>query len=189
MWSKAPWPRRLVFLYRVLVNDPVLRWQRRFCGPRTLKGPGLHCALCNGDLGDGGQIYLVRDVYFEPSLGHDAKNLVRTVIRYTSLGRPVLIETHRLNFIESEEQALGSLNALEDGLSGILRALPEVRFMSSVELADAIREDDTQLVEQAIIPRMRVWLRRIDELHLTKRLVTATGMSLILWIMRKTLRV
>ena len=55
--------------------------------------------IYNGDTGAGNLIYVVRDDYFEPKLGHRAERGLEAVARKTRTGRPTLFETHRFNFV------------------------------------------------------------------------------------------
>jgi hypothetical protein len=149
---------------------------------------GVDKIINNGDFGEGGQIYLSRDIYFEPSLGHDAKKLVDAAIRQARLGCPILVEMHRYNFLGDDERVNASLKILEDGMAGVLRALPDVRFMSSARLAEVFRRRDATMVERSPIPRLRVWLRRIDERRSFKKITVMSGLAAILWLLRKALR-
>lgn len=145
---------------------------------------GADKIMNNGDRGDAGQLYLVRDVYFEPALGHDPQRLLRDAMLHTQLGRPVLIEMHRFNFMGGEERIAASLHALEQGLAGILAALPGMRFMSSRELAEVLRTGDTAYLEFRWLPRIAVWLRRIDELRALRKYAQLTGLIAILWLLK-----
>ncbi|GAB6066996.1 hypothetical protein JCM13664_03140 [Methylothermus subterraneus] len=76
---------------------------------------------------------LVRDVYFEPALGHDPAETLAQIESKWSRREPALLETHRFNFLDGN---LGdSLAALERLLRGVLESFPEVRFLSSRQLA------------------------------------------------------
>ena len=58
--------------------------------------------IYNGQLTDKNLVYLVRDDYFEPSLGHTALQALGRLSAKTRLGRATLYETHRFNFLGSE---------------------------------------------------------------------------------------
>ena len=89
-----------------------------------------------------GQIYLSRNVEFEPSLeGVDwvDKCLKDTEIAFT-MRKPAVISTHRVNFTGSLDPVNRGrgLKQLAELLSRILKTWPEVEFMSSTELGDLI---------------------------------------------------
>lgn len=91
-----------------------------------------------------GQVYMIRNAFFEPSLrgdNHDEVNeclyRIKCAFRWN---KPAIISAHRINFIgaiheENREKNLKSLSVL---LSSILRQWPDVEFMSSDELCDII---------------------------------------------------
>jgi hypothetical protein len=118
----------------------------------------------NGDrAAAAGAIYLVRDVYFEPTLGHRAETALRHIERRARLGRPALVEMHRFNFVDNVDQARSSLSELDRLLRLALGALPGLRFVSPRELAEAILRRDPMLVETRLTGRLAVWLRRLWE--------------------------
>lgn len=90
-----------------------------------------------GDRNHIGQIYLVRNVMFEPV---DGKNTVdsayREAIRAQRQSLPVVISTHRYNFTRSLKEFNSSLDGLNKLLSRIREQLPQVRFLSSPELGN-----------------------------------------------------
>lgn len=91
-----------------------------------------------------GQVYMIRNAFFEPSLrgdDHDEVNeclyRIKCAFRWN---KPAIVSAHRINFIgaiheENREKNLKSLSVL---LSSILRQWPDVEFMSSYELCDII---------------------------------------------------
>jgi len=80
---------------------------------------------------------LVRDLYFEPALGHKPQETVERIARKWSRREPALLETHRFNFLG--EQLYSSLEALDGLLTLALERLPETRFCTPVELAHHLR--------------------------------------------------
>jgi len=54
--------------------------------------------------------YIVRDCYFEPSLGHSHADALQELRAKTLAGRPTLFEMHRLNFIGEERTMLHALD-------------------------------------------------------------------------------
>lgn len=162
------------------------------CGVRTIITPGRrHTArgadgrptavdrsMRNADTADGGCLYLVRDIYFEPALGHTAERALDAALQRFRLGRPALFETHRFNFVGEAATADRSLAELECLLDGALRALPALRFMSPAELADAVRRNDAALLEGDVRRRGVIWLRRLAAHTRLRRLAWLTGLAL-----------
>ena len=84
-----------------VVITPGNRFESRDVSGRPVgKGRAIH----NGQSSENNIIYLVRDDYFEPSLGHTALQALGQLSAKTRLGRPTLYETHRFNFLGSEEE-------------------------------------------------------------------------------------
>lgn len=136
-------------------------------------------AMLTGERSPAGQIYLVRDVYFEPALGHAARRLVEGLRRHARQGRACLVETHRFNFLLPD----ASLEALETALRDALAAVPELRLVSSLELAQAIRARDPAWIETRLKPRLSAWRARLDEIPRFGRLARISGLALPLaWL-------
>jgi len=120
-----------------------------------------------------GQTYLVRDVYFEPALGHTPQRLVESVQTRTRQGRASLIETHRFNFLRAQD---ASLAMLESGLNAALAACPTLHFMTPLELARVMNDLD---------PNWNAWSARLDEVPRFRRVARLTGLALPLaWLER-----
>lgn len=90
-----------------------------------------------------GQIYLMRNVHFEPALA-PTKDSVKQALDYIDRvfwwNKPAIISSHRLNYIgniepENRNRTLEQLDLL---LSQILKKYPDVEFISSDELGDLI---------------------------------------------------
>ncbi len=92
----------------------------------------------NGEKLPDGMVSLVRDVYFEPVLGHRPDEVLKKIGRKWERGEPALLETHRFNFIDGQLQS--TLEALDSLLQQTLRQQPGVCFLSSYELACRIPE-------------------------------------------------
>ncbi len=75
---------------------------------------------------------LVRDLYFEPLLGHTPEETVGKILHKWSRREPALLETHRFNFLGKDLQS--SLDALRRLLEQTLEQLPQIRFLTPVEL-------------------------------------------------------
>jgi hypothetical protein len=140
---------------RALMTPGVRLVARDEAGQPVRSGP----LLFNGEHGCGGIMYLVRDAYFEPVLGHAAERLSRELADRAKLGRPALIETHRFNFCgpRANEAAFAILT---EGLRLARERTPNVRFMSSAELARAIEVGDCSSLEKRFLPRCAIWARR-----------------------------
>ena len=94
-----------------------------------------------------GQLYTVRNCFFEPSQMPKSFNNVNKCISDISLAftfmKPAIIASHRLNFVgviepENRDRNLVMLDQL---LGIILKKWPDVKFMSSAQLIDKINED------------------------------------------------
>jgi hypothetical protein len=133
---------------------------------------------------DRGPIYLVRDVYFEPSQGHLAEHVVARVVHKARLGRPALVEMHRFNFVDDIGKADSSLAEFRRLLGLALGALPDLRFISPGELADAIVQRDPDLIETRLLGRLAVWLQRLWQERRIRWIALGTGAILpaaVLW--------
>jgi hypothetical protein len=129
--------------------------------------------MLTGDASDAGQCYLVRDVFFEPALGHPVQRLLDGLAERTRQGRACLAETHRFNFLQQFER---SLEALRAAIASSLDAYPDLRFAASIEIARAIRRGDATLVESRLLPRLRAWLARLHEIPRFRRVALFTGL-------------
>ena len=135
-----------------------------------------------GERSPSGQTYLVRDVYFEPVLGHTPQRLVEGVQTRTRQGRASLIETHRFNFLQAPD---ASLATLESGLNAALTACPDLHFMTPLELARVMNALDPNWIESRLIPRWTAWSARLDEVPRFRRVARLTGLALPLsWLER-----
>lgn len=92
-----------------------------------------------------GLIYLIRNVFFEPTQKpnfnweNDALKRIDTAFFW---GKPVIISMHRLNFMGgfSEENRRRGLERLGNLIAVIQKKWPEVEFLSSNELYNLINE-------------------------------------------------
>jgi len=110
---------------------------RRFTG-RDAEGKltGSDREYANGERLANGMVTLVRDVYFEPAMGHRPDDVLKKICQKWERYEPALLETHRFNFIDGQLQS--SVEALGSLLEQTMRHRPGVRFLSSHELACAI---------------------------------------------------
>ena len=136
---------------------------------------------CNGAAGPHGVIYVVRDSYFEPSLGHTHHRALQALARNTRLGRPTLLEIHRMNFIGDEpstQRALGEVTGL---LQAACAQYPDIRFMSTADLARHYR-DRSDLITSRVGARVHFLLLRLTEIPRLRKLAWATGVVLPAWL-------
>mgnify|MGYP001764778159 CR=1 FL=1 len=138
--------------------------------------------ILTGDRSQSGQIYLVRDTYFEPTLGHASQRLQEGLLERTNQGRACLVEIHRFNFLQSLE---ASLNTLKSAITTCLDRFPDLRFMTPLELARAVQEEDSQLLERAFRKRLKVWLARLPEIPRFSRVAKLTGLAIPLHLMER----
>lgn len=89
------------------------------------------------------QIYLIRNVQFEPA-GIETGDLVAQTLaqidKAFKLGKPAIISTHRVTFIGAifEENRTKNLRMLNELLGKIIKKWPDVEFMNSVQLGDLV---------------------------------------------------
>ena len=95
-----------------------------------------------------GQIQLVRNAFFEPSLrtfpaSTEVDHCLHRIRVAFQMRKPAVISCHRINFCGFIDAANRDTNlkALDALLRAILARWPDVEFLSSVELLDAIRHD------------------------------------------------
>lgn len=89
------------------------------------------------------QIYLTRNVYFEPTL-FNSSDCVASTLRQLDIAfklrKPAIICSHRINYIGYIDQGNRDRNLilLRRLLRSIMQRWPEVEFMTTVELGDLI---------------------------------------------------
>lgn len=142
---------------------------------------GVDRTMLSGQRAPSGPVYLVRDVYFEPALGHAPQQLVAGLLARTCQGRACLVETHRFNFLQARG---ASLAALEAGLAAALAACPQLRFVAPLELARALRERDPAWVDTRWRPRLAAWRARLDEIPRFRRAARLSGLHFPLALLR-----
>ena len=136
------------------------------------KGRAIH----NGQSSDNNKIvYLVRDDYFEPSLGHTAVQALGRLSAKTRLGRPILYETHRYNFLGSEEKRKRALDEIERLLSMALKQYADLAFLSSIKLATILKTRDPAWLEPWSRRRIHIWISRLNEIPRMRKLGWLTG--------------
>ncbi len=141
----------------------------------------------NHQPGEAGVRYLVRDVYFEPSLGHTAQDALKQVEARITLGRPALLETHRFNFTRGDACCAASIAELDSLLEQARARWPALRFMPSEELAQRIGSQSPEWVETHPLPRLRVFLKRARCLPRIGKLALLSGLVLPVLLLEKLL--
>lgn len=157
--------------------DTVITPGRRYTGRDAQGAPCcVDRQILNGDISSSNMIYLVRDIYFEPAIGHKAEDVLTRIQEYSRLGRPALLETHRFNFIGHEQKQKESLAELDRLLSFAQKNLPSLRFVSSEELAMQFRTGAGELLEKRLPARMEAWINRATQIGRLRKLAWATGL-------------
>lgn len=134
----------------------------------------------NGERGCGDVCYVVRDVYFEPLRGHRAERVWEALAEKVAEGRPVLLETHRANFVGPVPVRNAAIAELERALRGALARHPDLRFMSTAELAGALRDPGSPLRVLALRQRLAVWCVRLEREPDAARLLKFSGLGAVL---------
>lgn len=97
-----------------------------------------------GKLNKFNQLYLVRNVHFEPS-HYPNNDIIYDCLKEISIAfrwnKPVIISSHRINFIGAIDvnNRIRNLKLFHDFLINIIKKWPDVEFMSSTELGDLIK--------------------------------------------------
>ena len=155
-----------------VVVTPGSRFETRDeSGSPAGRGRPIH----SGQLSGNNIVYLVRDEYFEPSLGHTAAQALDRLSAKTRLGRPTLYETHRFNFLGSEEKKNRALEELERLLGLALKQHPDLAFLSSIKLATILKTRDPAWLELRSRRRLHIWISRLGELPRLRKLGWLTG--------------
>jgi hypothetical protein len=145
---------------------------------------GVDRRMLTGDVSDAGQCYLVRDVYFEPALGHSEQRLVDGLVERTRQGRACLVEMHRFNFLSQMDQTLKILRA---AIEASLDRYPDLRFTTPLELARAIGQQNSSVVQTAFGARLRAWLARLHEIPRFHGAARITGLAIPLRLLERAL--
>jgi len=177
---EAAWSRSGVV---VLVTPGTRYFARDLSGKLVGEGQPLY----NGQSGANGMVYVVRDDYFEPALGHRAGSAVAAIEAKSRVGRPTLLETHRFNFTGPAAQQEGALHETELLLRSAIGRFPDIRFMATAELASAMARADPDLVEQSLVPRIRIWLARVARIPRLRKLAWLSGAILPAWLVYRAL--
>lgn len=115
----------------------------------------------NGQRCPSGLIAMVRNDYFEPVRGHRAERGLAALAARWAQRRPLLLETHRSNFVGSAAQPRDSVRAVGDLVSAALAAQPTLRFVSVAELALQYGRGG-ELLDPRLSVRLSALVHRLD---------------------------
>lgn len=115
----------------------------------------------NGQRCASGLIAVVRNDYYEPVRGHRADRGLAGLAAKWAQRRPLLLETHRSNFVGATAQHAESVRAIGDLVSAALRAQPELRFPTVAELAQHYVRGG-ELIDPRLRTRVTALLHRLD---------------------------
>ena len=155
-----------------VIVTPGCRYETRDEAGKPVRTTG---AVHTGQTGESGITYMVRDIYFEPSLGHTAAQAQKALALKTELGRPSLLETHRFNFLGTDDERHQSMGQIKCLLQDSLTAYPALAFLSTGKLASIIDKRDPEWVEQRLRRRLHVFIRRLSEFPRLRKLAWLTG--------------
>ena len=96
-----------------------------------------------GQMNGDGLVYTIRNVTFEPSLNPEiawVEKSLKDIATAFLWKKPAIISAHRVNFIGSihQQNRDKNLKLLKELLDSVIKTWPEVEFMSSDQLGDAI---------------------------------------------------
>lgn len=123
-----------------------------------------------------GLSYLVRNDYFEPSLGHTAEMAIKALNEKTKLAQPTLLEIHRFNFIQNAKIKKKSLQELDRVLFRVCEQYPNTVFLSTEELADKYLSGNTDYIEKSFIIRLSVCMERMWANYAIKKWLYLSGL-------------
>jgi len=132
--------------------------------------------LRNGQMSPSGPMYIVRNEYFEPAMGHTAQRVLEALAKNHKTARPTLLETHRFNFTGKPDVAESAYRELETLLAEAPALYPDIAFMSTEKLAKRLLESDPDLVETSLKRRIHVWLQRLREIPRVRKLACLSGL-------------
>ena len=152
----------------------------------TGKLTGTGAPIYNGQQsGQNGAVYLVRNDYFEPALGHAAEQVIVALGLKTRLGRPTLLEMHRFNFMGHVDRKRQTLAELDKMLQQALETHPDLAFLSTDELAGILKNNDPSWVEQETGRKIHIWLTRIGDSPRSRKLAWISGWIVPGWLVWK----
>lgn len=114
----------------------------------------------NGQRCASGLMAVVRNDYYEPVRGHRAAHGLEALARKWRQRRPLLLETHRSNFVGRHARHQDSLQALDELLARATRDFPDIRFLSVETLAAAYAEGGG-LIDRRLTVRLQALIARV----------------------------
>lgn len=169
---EAAWARQGI---RILVNCGTRFTGRSISGAPHSDGSILR----NGDHVNG-LLCLVRDVHFEPIKGHRAATVVTALERHSYCFRPLLLETHRRNFTSLNPGVEEAFAAMDEAVSEMQKRFPQLRFLSTEALGEAISMREPGLLDCSLRARLCAWARRSLQLPGFERRARLSGAALAL---------
>lgn len=98
-----------------------------------------------GETNTAGQLYMVRNCFFEPSLipGDPVRFCLSDIQNAFAWHKPAIITSHRLNFMGGivPSNSDQNLEAFDKLLMNITRRWPDAEFMTTVQLGELIRQE------------------------------------------------
>jgi hypothetical protein len=164
-----------------VIVTPGARFDARDGQGRPAGRKGL---IYNGQYAENNILYLVRDVYFEPSLGHVASQAFVAFEAKTRLGRPAVFETHRFNFIGTVEKRNKSIAELGYLLRMAVENYSDLAFLPSDKLAMVLKKRSPEWTDSRFRRRLHVCITRLGEIPRLRKLAWLTGWILpvgLLW--------
>ena len=97
-----------------------------------------------GERNDLGQIYLIRNAFFEPATRLNInwqKKIFNEIKAAFLVGAPVILSSHRVNFMGGldEKNRERNLKLFGEILSSLVEKYPDIEFVSTEELSNYIR--------------------------------------------------
>lgn len=137
-------------------------------------------AIRNGDRATSGALYVVRNDYFEPMRGHRAERVWDAISVKAREGRPVLLETHRENFVVPYPGREGAMAEFKRAVLGVVGRHPHVRFMSTAVLTRHLADTESPILTSDAVRRGTVFLERVLSAREWGRFLRWSGLSLVL---------
>ncbi|MGD7037000.1 hypothetical protein [Methylotuvimicrobium buryatense] len=135
--------------------------------------------LFNGQKSETELIYIVRNDYFEPCLGHTSEQAIQALGLKSQLAQPTLLEIHRNNFTQSPEQSENALQQLESCIRLAIEKYPNIKFLSTFELAEIYTGPSRKSnVDDRICTRFIMFLERIWADSSIKKWLIISGLAL-----------
>lgn len=99
-----------------------------------------------GDISESAQLYLVRNVMYEPVDGNnDAITAYQEAMLAYAQALPISISTHRYNYTRTEAEFDSSLQGLDQLLSNISSSIARLRYVASPELGEQIAKEHSAI--------------------------------------------